>query len=222
MPEASSEETIQRYVSAFDMARFLNDDLLRNLRLFHFPAYTNILFEQDEPHFLYFLVEGQVQCNHYHHNGKLAVLALSNPFTAIGDFEILSEERVKSNVIATQDTTMLGIAAAVVERYGADDPRFLRFLIDQLREKIYETNSLQISQVLPVVNRLAAYVLAQPTNDAQGAIVLPDKEGLASLLGITPRHLNRVLKDLVEAGAISDDYPLVRILDRPALQDLTL
>ncbi len=214
-----SETTIEQYITRFGMTRFLNDDLLRHLQPFHFPAYSNIYIEQDEQHYFYFLVKGQVQCSHYHLNGKLAVIALSEPFAAIGDMEILSAEPVKSNVIATQDTTMLGITSQVVERYGTDDPRFLRFLIDQLREKLYKTNALQMNQVLPVSNRLAVYLLAQPTNDA-GAVTLPGKEDLASLLGTTPRHLNRVLRDLVEAGTISAGYPQVQILNRAALEAL--
>jgi CRP/FNR family transcriptional regulator, putaive post-exponential-phase nitrogen-starvation regulator len=215
-----SDKTIQHYVATFDMTRFLNDDLLHHLQLFHFPAYTNIYNEQDEQHYLYFLVEGTVQCSHYHLNGKLAVVALSSPFAAIGDLEILSEERVRSDVISMQETTMLGIASATVHRYGAEDPRFLRFLIDQLRDKLYRSTALQVNQVLPVINRLAVYILAQPTYD-EDAVVLPGKEELSSLLGTTPRHLNRVFRELIESGGIGAGYPLVRILNRSVLQDLT-
>lgn len=218
---ANAEETIEHYVAQFGMTRFLNENLLDHLQLFHFPIYSHVYIEQDEQHTLYFLVEGQVQCSHYHLNGKLAVFTVSKPFTAIGDLEILSEARVKSNVIATQDTTMLGIASDIVERYGADDPRFLRFLIEQLREKLYKTNSLQVNQLLPVINRLAVYLLAQPAVNAEGAVLLPDKEGLASLMGTTPRHLNRVLRELIDDGYISASYPLVRLLNRAALEALT-
>jgi CRP-like cAMP-binding protein len=217
----SAEKTIQDYVAQFGMTRFLNEDLLDHLQLFHFPLYSHIYIEQDEQHYLYFLVEGQVQCSHYHLNGKLAVIALLKPFAAIGDFEILSAMPVKGNVIAVQETTMLGIASAMVDRYGADDPRFLRFLIEQLREKLYNTNALQMNQLLPVINRLAVYLLAQPAANAEGAILLPDKEGLASLMGTTPRHLNRVLRELVDDGYISAGYPVVHILNREVLEALT-
>jgi CRP-like cAMP-binding protein len=203
------------------MTRFLNEDLLDHLQLFHFPIYSHVYMEQDEQHYLYFLVEGQVQCSHYHLNGKQAVFALSKPFAAIGDIEILSDERVQSNVIATEETTMLGIASDVVERYGAHDPRFLRFLIEQLRAKLYQTNNLQMNTVLPVMQRLAVYLMAQPAVNADGAILLPDKAGLASLMGATPRHLNRVLRELVDEGYLSAGYPLVRILDRAGLEALT-
>ena len=201
------------------MERFLNEELLQSLRLFTFPAYTTVLLEHTEPHFLYFLVEGQVQCSHYHMNGKLAVIALSTPFAAIGDVEVLGEKRAVSNVIATQSTTMLGIARATVSRHGAHDPRFLRFLIDQLREKLYSTNSLQTSQVLPVASRLALYILARPTTRGEQIASLPDKESLASLLGTTQRHLNRVIKELVASGGIGAEYPSLRVLDRSVLEE---
>ena len=193
-------------------------NLLRHLQIFHFPAYRHIYIEGNEQHYLYFLVEGQVQCSHYHLNGKLAVFAVSKPFCAIGDFEILSDEPLKSNVTSTQDTVMLGITTDVIKRYGANDPRFLRFLIDQLRDKLYNTNALQMSQVLPVINRLVVYILAQ---EDKGSAILPDKETLASMLGTTPRHLNRVIKELVDAESISSSYPRISILNREALCNLT-
>jgi CRP/FNR family transcriptional regulator, putaive post-exponential-phase nitrogen-starvation regulator len=215
----NSEATIQGYVSKFEMARFLNEDLLRHLELFHFSAYSNVYIEEDVQHYFFFLVEGQVQCNHYHLNGILAVIALSDPFAAIGDLEILSKERVYSNVIATRDTVMLGIARPFVERYGANDPRFLRFLIEQLRDKLYKSDAMKINQLLPVIKRVAIYLLSQKAEN--GFLMLPDKEGLASLMGATPRHLNRTLKQLVDSGMITADYPLVKILDRQALINLS-
>jgi CRP/FNR family transcriptional regulator, putaive post-exponential-phase nitrogen-starvation regulator len=114
----------------------------------------------------------------------------------------------------------LGIASSFVDRYGASDPRFLRFLLEQLRDKLYKANSLQKSLALPLINRLALYLLAQTTADDDTLITLPDKETLAALLGVTPRHLNRVLREMVETGSIGAGYPSVRIMDRAALQDL--
>lgn len=220
MRTIQSEKTIEYYVEKYDMASFLNDELLSRLQRFRFPAYSSVFIEQDEPHFFYFLVEGAVQCSHYHLNGKLAVFAVSRPFTAIGDLEILSNERVHSNVIATERTTMLGIAASDIHRYGADDPRFLRFLLDELRQKLYRVNELQMNQVLPVINRLAVYILSLLLDENAEHVTLPGKEELASLLGTTTRHLNRVLKELVENDSISADYPRVRVKDRAALEQI--
>jgi len=220
MPDEKTDKTIDRYVSQFDMASFLNEDLLRSLRLFHFPAFSNIYIEGNEQHYFYFLVEGQVQFNHYHWNSRVVVFALGKPFAAMGDLEIFTERRLGSNVIATEDTIMLGITTTAVDRYGADDLRFLHFLIEQLRDKIFKITHLQTNHLLPVINQLAAYILMQAEHVKNDVIFLPGKEELASLLRTTPRHLNRVLKELVSDGAISTDYPLVHILNRQALSAL--
>ncbi len=220
MPDEKTDKTIDRYVSQFDMASFLNEDLLRSLRLFHFPAFSNIYIEGNEQHYFYFLVEGQVQVNHYHWNSRVVVFALGKPFAAMGDLEIFTERRLGSNVIATEDTIMLGITTTAVDRYGADDLRFLHFLIEQLRDKIFKITHLQTNHLLPVINQLAAYILMQAEHVKNDVIFLPGKEELASLLRTTPRHLNRVLKELVSDGAISTDYPLVHILNRQALSAL--
>lgn len=219
MRVANAENLIQAYIAQYNMPNFLNENLLTHLELFRFPAYAHVMREEDEQHYFYFLVEGQVQCNHYHLNGKLAVIAISKPFTAIGDFEIFGEEKVRTNVIAVQDVVMLGIRRELVEYYGADDPRFLRFLIEQLRHKLYQSNAIQMSQGLSVIQRVAIHLLAQ-TNHNEIAIVLPEKEILASLLGTTQRHLNRVFKQLIDEDIISVNYPDVHILNRIALEDM--
>jgi CRP-like cAMP-binding protein len=203
------------------MDDFLNKNLIENLRLFRFSVYSNIFIEQTEQDFLYFLVEGRVQCTHYHGNGKAAVIALSTPFCAIGDVEIMSRERINSNVIASIPSVMLGIPVNIVRRYGTDDPKFLRFLIHELGKKLYTNDSLRKNQALPVASRLVLYILSEPEIHP-GMISLPDKETLASLLGTTERHLNRILHDLSAAGGIGRGYPAVRIIDRSKLEEYAL
>lgn len=220
MRVGQSEKDVQGYVERYGMADFLNPTLLGALHVFHFPIHSYVYHAGQEQTYFYLLVEGQVQCSHYHASGKLAVLALCDPFTAIGDLEILDQTYVNSDVIATKPTTMLGLARTEVQFYGANDPRFLRFLLDQIKGKLYKANTIQITHLLPVINRLALYLLAQP--QAERGVALPDKEQFALMLGTTTRHLNRVLKELVEQAIISVGYPQVRILDRAALERLSL
>lgn len=230
------DREVQTYIEKFRMHAFLNDRLLSALRLFRFPRHASIFIAQAQPTFLYFLVKGQLQCTHFHMNGKPAVIALSDPITAIGDLEIMNNVPVYSNVIATRPVELLGISADTVNRFGSEDPQFLRFLVDELRRKLYKTNVIQATQVLPVIARLATYMLAlvaepagptETTGRIDAAVgtrarelSLPDKESLASMLGTTPRHLNRVLNELANIGAIGDNYPNIRILNRELLQEV--
>lgn len=214
----NDNDRIQRYIQQFKMAEFLNESLLNALQLFEFSPYSQVFAEEAHQDYLYFIVDGEVQCSHYHLNGTLAVFAISTPFTSIGDLEILNDDRVHSTVIALKKTIMLGIPRDVVHQFGADDPKLLRFLLDQIREKLYTSNSYQMIQTLPVISRLAVYLLSNM--DDAGYVILPDKDSLASLLGTSLRHLNRTIKQLTSDKAISTQYPRIRILDKPFLEKI--
>lgn len=201
------------------MTNFLNTNLLENIKLFQFPAYTNIYFEEQEQNFLFFLVKGQVQCTNYQLNGKMVVIALVDPFSVIGDLEIFSREGMNSNVLASKETVMLGIPKKIVQNYGSNDPKFLRFLIDQLQKKLYSTNSVQKGSILSAINRLSLYILSQPKTFETNTVLLPDKKNLAALIGTTQRHLNRIIKELVISGGISRSYPNISVLNKTILQD---
>ncbi|MGB7341028.1 MAG: cyclic nucleotide-binding domain-containing protein [Phototrophicaceae bacterium] len=218
MHTVNSEMLIQAYIKRYQMAEFLNDNLLDALEYFEFAPYSHVFVEQERQHYLYFIVEGEVQCSHYHLNGSLAVFAISTPFTSIGDLEILSDERVHSTVIAMKKTIMLGIPRAIVHQFGANDPKFLRFLLDQVREKLYTSNSFQMIQTLPVISRFAVYLLSNM--DDEHYITLPDKESVASLLGTSLRHLNRTIKQLTSACIISATYPRLYIMDKTLLKNI--
>lgn len=214
----NERELIDEYVRRFQMEAFLTAPLIDDLRLFTFPAFTNIYHEESVAHYLYFLVEGRLQCTHYHASGRPAVFALSAPFTAIGDLEILSETPVHSNVIATTHSTLLGIPRQTVERYGSDDPRFLRFLIDELRKKLCNNDTLLSGRILPAAARLAFYILSEVGDD--GSAALADKETLAALIGTTLRHLNRIIRELVDHGAITVRYPTIHVRNRRLLEEI--
>jgi len=80
---------------------------------------------------------------------------------------------------------------------------------------------LQRDNVLSVKHRLALYILAQTSESKGNTVTLPVKESLSSLLGTTQRHLNRVIKELVLSGGITDDdYPSILINDRLVLQEI--
>ena len=216
MDHGTDDSTIATYVSRFGLDRSLPEPILRNLRLRRFDAFETILREDGTVSDLYLLVEGRLQCTHFHMNGKAAVLAVVDPFSAIGDLEVLNDHPIRSNVFAIKPTTTLAVSKQIVQRHGADDPRFLRFLLDEVRRKLIDSNAVQMTGVLPVASRCALMVMSKM--DADGVAELPSKEILASLLGTTQRHLNRVMNEFVHRGVIDRDYPRVRVLDRDALE----
>jgi CRP/FNR family putative post-exponential-phase nitrogen-starvation transcriptional regulator len=212
--------TIQHYVTKFDMGRFLNPNLLGQLRLFRYNADETVFFEQSRIRYLYFQVEGQVRCAHYNSNGTLAVVGLTDPFTALGDVEILNEELSSTSVVTTEPAILLGLPMEAARSEGLKDPLFLHFLVEQLTGKLQDSTFLRLGHLLPVKSRLAVYILAQRPSGENGVVILPEKENLASMLGTSMRHLNRVFKDLIDKEIIGNGYPGVRIKNIVSLEKL--
>lgn len=216
----SPEETVERYVRKFDMASFLNSALLESLRPFYYEAYETVIFEQSKIRYLYFLVDGQLRCAHYHPNGTLAVVALNTPLTVMGDVELLSNSSASTAVVTIRRSILLGIPMTTIHKHGIDDPKFLRFIINQLTLKLNDSTSLRLGNLLPVKCRLALYIMTKPEAADGNIVILPEKETLASMLGTTLRHLNRVIHELIEDGVLGSGYPGVRVKNARILNRL--
>ena len=118
------ETEIRSYIDRFQMDRFLNDKLMKNLELFHLNAYETIMRERTEIPYIYFLVDGQVKCAHYNSNGTLAVVAMMHPFAVLGDVEIIGNDLTMTSVVTTCPSKVLGIPAPAARKEGLNDPAF--------------------------------------------------------------------------------------------------
>ena len=215
-----SGSEIRDYIDRFRMDRFLNEKLIEHLQLFHFNAYDTIMREQTEISYLYFLVDGQIKCAHYNSNGTLAVVAMMHPFAILGDVEIIGNDLTMTSVVTTCPSKVLGIPVPVARKEGLNDPIFLKFLCKGLVEKLHNSTTLRLGHLVPVKSRLALYILSKPDVANGSVIILPEKEALASMLGTTYRHLNRVMKELIDENTIGSGYPGLRINKIKDLQKL--
>ncbi len=215
-----SGNTISYYIGKYSLKKILNPRLIKNMKMFRFESYKTIFPAQEEIPMIFLLVGGRLRCAHYNSNGTLAVVAVSEPLTAIGDVEILNNKPASTAVITTAPSVLLGIPMDIIRKHGLDDPVFLRFIIEQLVDKLNFSTSLRLGHILPVKSRLALYIMTRPESDSSNVVILPEKEVLASMLGTTLRHLNRVLKELIYEGAIGSGYPGIGIKDKKILSSL--
>lgn len=218
--EFQIEDELSYYINKFKMDQFLNEKLLNSIQLFHFDSYKTVMTEQTETPYLYFLVDGQLKCAHYNSNGNLAVVAMMHPFSTLGDLEVINNDLTVTSVVSTCSSTVLGIPSSIVRKEGLNDPVFLKFICEELIKKLHSSTSLRLGHLVPVKSRLALYILSRSEASEGQIIILPEKETLASMLGTTYRHLNRVLRDLIEENTIGNGYPGVRIKKIINLQKL--
>lgn len=164
-------------------------------------------------------MSGKLQVGYLHPNGHQAVFAFETPLSVIGDIELFEDRDSASNVNvqAVEDSQLLVTDADIVRTHGAEDARFLRFLLRYLARKI-DFSSTLLSQVsLSAENRLARYLLARMKRE--GAVFqLEKREALAAMLGTSVRHLNRTIKSLNIAETIRVKNKRVEIINSEKLE----
>ena len=108
---------------------------------------------------------------------------------------------------------------AKVRQHGLDNPAFLRFICQQLSEKLFVSSRLHSNVALKAIYKIAKYLTYRCQTD--GAIIqLEKREAIAAMLGVSVRQLNRALKELAEQGLIAFKNKTVEVLDEPGLADI--
>jgi CRP-like cAMP-binding protein len=208
--------SVQEYITQFQLADHLNADLLRCLRLYQLAEDRDL--ELDDPALarLYFLVSGSVFVSYDHLDGTRSTIGTLTPLELIGELDLFVEPNLRLSITTAEPCTFLYIERDFALRYGANDPRFLRLVIQNLSSKLIRSTLILRHNVLPLSGQVAALLLTQ-TSESNNTLRIRSKSYLAELVGTTPRHLNRILNNFVVDELIIVEENHIHILNRQAL-----
>lgn len=214
---SSLQAHIDQYIAQYQLADSLNVDLLRCLHLFRLEEERDIPINDPDIQRLYFLVSGSVYVSYDHLDGTRSSIGTMSPLALIGELDLfVVDPNLRLSITTAEASTFLYIEREFVLRYGSNDPRFLRLVIQNLSTKLIRSTLILRHNVLPLSGQLAALLLTQstPTNNK---VHFQSKSYLAELVGTTTRHLNRILNDFVHEGLIRISDNDIEICNREAL-----
>ena len=213
MKRITTAKQKDKYIDKFDLADQIPQPIIQSFDLCSYNKGEYLAREGEKSNSFFLLVTGKLQVGYLHPNGHQAVFAFETPLSVIGDIELFEDRESASNVNvqAVEKSLLLVTAADIVRKHGAEDARFLRFLLRYLARKIDFSSTLLSHVSLSAENRLARYLLARMKTDGP-IFQLEKREALAALLGISVRHLNRTLKSLCTKQIISLKYKTAHIL----------
>ena len=212
-------EQKEEYIRKFQLDEHLPAELIRVLNLCLYSKGEYLLLQEEKLKKLFMLVEGKLQVDYIEISGKQVVYSFETPFSIIGDMELMEDRPVLANVQTLQDSLILTAPVGIIREKCLEYVPFLKFLFRYLNKKMCFSMTLLNQYALSAENRLARYLLYRARLDGQD-IKLENRESLASILGISIRHINRTLKKLSNQGAISLHNKELTILDFDLLTDL--
>lgn len=161
---------------------------------------------------------GAVKIGQFQASGRFRTLALLSQGDSYGELGVFAETRRVVDAVAEGPVTLRWIAAASFERAIANDPPAMRRLISTLALQMQELlGLLSALNSTSSMERLAALLLNLTAQQDSGASIALSQQDLAEMLGLTRVTVNKVLRALEEAGAITRGYGVIKILSKDIL-----
>ena len=189
-------------------------DLISSLSVSTFQPNEFILKAGDKIDGIYFLLSGRYMVSSLEVTGKELLLRYCQHPAIMGDIEIFTDCLVESNCIAVELCEVLFVPLEVYEAHLKFDSKFNQLLLKELAYKLRTcTISSRVNALSPVNVRLAAYLCSvESPSHLNQYIKTNSLDDVASLIGTTKRHLNRILKDWTEKGIIKREEKEIQIL----------
>ncbi|QAY65838.1 Crp/Fnr family transcriptional regulator [Paenibacillus protaetiae] len=223
MKVSFENDQIESYCNQFQLERMFSDIDSIPLQLRTYEKNELILQEGDDLDGIYLQVKGQTKVTTSVETGKSLLLRFCYPFSIFGDIEIIQKVPIQSQVKALADTCFIFIDKQTVEKSLLNDCRFLNELLHHLSYKLQTcTSASRINLLASVEERFAIYLLTtRQSNDFGREIQSQNIPEIASVIGTTPRHLNRLIQKLSVSGTLSKKRSSFIVLDWNELDRLS-
>lgn len=161
------------------------------------------------------ITKGAAQICSLSAEGRLVTVAEAEPPQLLGDIEYFSDEASLHSADARGRLQAVSIPLSVLERTCQGSLAFYRPICANLVKKVRRT-SYEHSRALlyPARVRLARWLIGHAGGSGVAIVKGVD---VADELGVTPRHLSRLIGELVREGVLERIAPRHYAIRRPAL-----
>lgn len=165
---------------------------------------------------LYLIVQGSAQARFYTPDGKYLAMRHSTPSSIgfIGDLELaLGIREFQNTVTAETDLLCLAIPYRTLQVLFLTDVRFSNQIAHIMATRDLESLKNRAASLGTGEQRLCAYLL----EESPGGVFREPLTHASAVLGVSYRHLLRILKELQEEGLLKKEPDGYHILKRDAL-----
>lgn len=219
---------VRDYLEKYGLDTLVPLEAQPHMTLSHYKPGDWVCSQGETADTLYFLVQGKIKIYTTSIEGRTLILSFKTPLDLVGDIEYVQRCETLNTVEAVTPVVMLGIQYRWLDRYVGQNATFLRFLLDIITKKFFmKSSSLSFNLLYPAEVRLASYLLSIADDDPSrpslslSPLKVEDLKDAASLIGISYRHMNRILSQWVEAKLIKRDAEGITIMNRDELKELS-
>ncbi|MCG8570051.1 MAG: cyclic nucleotide-binding domain-containing protein [Spirochaetes bacterium] len=213
------------YIDRYKINDLFQTDMAQFMELIYYQPGEFLLHNGQQVNHIYFLVSGKIKIYSLLENGKSFLNRFNRPLSILGEVEFLNNTLSSCEVEILFPSYCIRMPYDDVKKYAYNDPEFLRFMIQSISHKLYSTNNVtNINQLYPLENRLASYLISLSLDEDSllyiDEIKTSSLKEIAELLATSYRHLNRIIKKLMDKGIIEREKGKIKIIDFEKLKEL--
>ena len=198
-------------------------DLAQATRWRTYEAGEVVTLEGEAQSGLYYLQYGWIKAVKISAAGREQILRFLEPGETFNEIGVFSDQPNPATAIALEPAGVWVIERAALLRLLERRPDFARHVLARMASRLLHLVSLVTDLSLrTVISRLARLLLADAVDDVLQRPHWFTQAELAARLGTVPDVVQRALRTLENDGLIAVDRQQIRILDRDALEAITL
>lgn len=174
-----------------------------------------VLLEGEDIDGLYIQVSGRTKITTSVITGKALLLRFCSAVSIMGDIELIQKVPIQSQVTAVEETDFIFINNTYIRNKLMKDIAFLQQLLKHTTYKLQTcTTASRINLLASVETRFASYLCTVRNGESFGKeIHTTNSVEIASLIGTTTRHLNRVIEKFVNEKLIEKAKKEINVID---------
>ncbi|TQR15664.1 Crp/Fnr family transcriptional regulator [Psychrobacillus soli] len=182
-----------------------------------------VLLEGEDIDGLYMQVSGRTKITTSVITGKALLLRFCSAISIMGDIELIQKVPIQSQVTAVEETDFIFINKTYIRNKLMKDLAFLKELLKHTTYKLQTcTTASRINLLASVESRFASYLCTVRNGDTFGKeIHTTNSVEIASLIGTTSRHLNRVIEKFVNEKMIEKKKKEIIVIDWEKIENIS-
>lgn len=214
----NASDQIGQYLARYALEDIFPSSLRQHLVLFQFEPEEALCKQGDAQEWIFVIVRGKVKVYTTSTEGNTLLVNFTSPLGVIGEIECLNGLETLNTVTAVTTVQAIGIHKRYLHLYR-EEVSFLQFLLHLISDKFYNKSiSLSFNLLYPVEVRLASYLLSV-TTPQEIKVSTANLKDIASLIGTSYRHLNRVILKFCKLRLIERNRGTLVVHDRQGLKE---
>lgn len=216
---SKSRSNISRHISKVGLQDILNESVLAPLEINHYEKNEVIITSGDKLDFFYIILEGKVEIASSSEKGNVVSVDYLEERGLLGDIEYFQKCNYLHNVFAAVPSKILVIPLEIMDSHLTKSAPFLMFMCSSITEKLI-TSSINNARTLlyPARNKLCKYILQKSEIVDSPSITFKNKE-VARLLGLSERHISRLISELSKEKILYKQNKTVTILNNGKIRE---